>query len=238
MIKKIFFLFVFIAVIIPVKIFAAETTSISLERAPINTTDVASIKRGAKFFASTCMACHTLVYLKYNKLAEEAGVTYARMPVNVKQWPFDVKPPDLSLEANYRGVNWIYTYLHSFYADPSRPTGFNNLLVVNTAMTAILAPLQGRMVKIDEKSLVQGKYDHRYQWYDVLVLQQQGSMSQAQFDATVADVVNFLNYAANPYELLQRKIGFWVMGFFLVMFVLMLMLKHEYWHDVRKYKKD
>src|SRR5689334_8387127 len=105
----------------------AEETPIALEKAPINTSDIESIKRGAKFFSTVCMACHTAIYLRYNKLAKESGVTYERMPVNVKQWPFDITPPDLSLEANYRGLDWIYTYLHSFYVDPSRPTGFNNL---------------------------------------------------------------------------------------------------------------
>jgi ubiquinol-cytochrome c reductase cytochrome c1 subunit len=234
------FFFLFFSILflfIPLKVFAEEMT-IALEKAPINTSDLVSIKRGAKVFSTICISCHTLVYLKYDKLTTDAGITYARMPVNIKQWPFGVKPPDLSLEANYRGVDWIYTYLHSFYVDPTRPTGFNNVLVPNTAMTAILSPLQGRQMKVKDVALSNGKYNHRYQWYDVLVLQQQGSMTPAQYDATVADVVNFLNYAANPYEFTQRKIGIWVMGFFMIMIILMVMLKHEYWSDVKNAKKD
>ena len=82
-----------------------------------------------------------MIYLRYDKIAQEAGITYEKMPINVKTWPYGVTPPDLSLEADVRGVDWIYTYLHSFYQDSSRPTGVNNLLVPNTAMPDIVAAL-------------------------------------------------------------------------------------------------
>src|SRR6185312_16828577 len=103
----------------------AEELTIELEKVHIDLHDKKSIERGAKFFATTCMACHTLIYLRYDKVAQRAGITYEKMPTQVKTWPFNVTPPDLSLEANVRGADWIYTYLHSFYVDPGRPTGFN-----------------------------------------------------------------------------------------------------------------
>ena len=134
------------------------------------------------------MVCHTLIYLRYNTLAQEAGITYEKMPVNVKTWPFDVRPPDLSLEASARGVDWIYTYLHSFYADTARPTGTNNLLVPNSVMTAIVVPYQGRQMLAQDKNTyhtLSGQH-----WYDVLVLQQQDQYAAA-FDATIADVKIF-----------------------------------------------
>ena len=140
----------------------AEERKIFLAKVSLDRKDTASIKRGATFFAANCMSCHTLVYLRYNKLAKEAGITYERMPLNVKTWPFGIKPPDLSLEAKVRGVDWIYTYLHSFYVDTTRPTGFNNLLVMNTVMSGILMPYQGQQFLTDTKE---------GQWYDILVLQ-------------------------------------------------------------------
>jgi ubiquinol-cytochrome c reductase cytochrome c1 subunit len=216
----------------------AEDISLALEKAPIQTDDVASIKRGAKFFATNCLSCHTLVYLRYDVIAKEAGITYEKMPLNVKQWPLGIKPPDLSLEANYRGIDWIYTYLHSFYLDASRPTGVNNLLVPNTAMSGILLPLMGQQIKLTNLEKMTGKFNHKLQWYDVLVLQQQGTMTPAQFDATMGDVVNFLNYAANPYQIKQHKLGVWVMGFFIILFILLCWLKHDYWTDVSKRKKN
>jgi ubiquinol-cytochrome c reductase cytochrome c1 subunit len=206
-----------------------------LTTAPIDQSDMASIKRGAKFFATTCMTCHTLVYLRYNKLAQEAGITYEKMPLNIKSWPFGVTPPDLSLEASVKGVNWIYTYLHSFYKDSSRPTGFNNLVFPNTAMPDILAPYQGEQMLVPHpmKDIL-----HQVQWYDAVELMQQGSMSPEEFDALTTDIVNFLAYAAEPFRVEQHRIGWWVIGFLCILLVLMALLKREYWKDVKKYKKD
>lgn len=212
----------------------AETVTPMLEKAPVNIHDTESIKRGAKFFSSICMACHTLIYLRYDKLAQENGVIYEKMPINVKTWPNGIKPPDLSLEANVRGVDWIYTYLHSFYIDHNRPTGFNNLLVPNTAMPGILIPFQGQEQLATDLNIMQKTYDHNYQWYDLIETTAKGSMTSDQFDGLVTDIVNFLQYAAEPYKVEQMKIGRWVIGFLLIFFVLVYLLKKSYWKDLKK----
>ncbi len=208
-----------------------------LAKPAIDRYDMESVKRGAKFFANTCMVCHTMVYLRYDKIAQEAGITYDKMPINVKTWPYGITPPDLSLEANIRGVDWIYTYLHSFYQDKSRPTGVNNLLVPNTAMPGIIAAYQGDQVLVSSPPKP-GIYYDETNWYDVLTLVKQGSMTPEQFDATTADVVNFLAYASEPFYVEQHKIGWWVLGFLVILFVMMYALKKEYWKDVKKHKKD
>ena len=41
---------------------------------------------------------------------------------------FGVSPPDLSVIARARGADWLYSYFLSFYSDPSRPFGVNNLV--------------------------------------------------------------------------------------------------------------
>jgi ubiquinol-cytochrome c reductase cytochrome c1 subunit len=174
-----------------------------------------------------------MVYLRYNKLAQEAGVLYDKMPINVTQWPLNVRPPDLSLEANIHGADWIYTYLHSFYMDPSRPFGVNNLVLQNTAMSGILVPFQGQQIRVKTEA-DKKRYIHRDQWYDLLQLQSPGSMTSQEFDATMADVVNFLVYAAEPYQAEQRRLGWWVIGFLIILFVLTYLLKQEYWKDVKK----
>lgn len=210
-----------------------STDGLVLAKAPIDRSDMESIKRGAKFFATTCMSCHTLIYLRYDKVAQEAGITYDKMPINVKTWPFGVTPPDLSLEAQVRGVDWIYTYLHSFYLDPKRPTGVNNLLVPNTAMSGILVPYQGDQILVENPT-----HDlfHQVEWYDLVKLTKQGSMTPEEFDATTADVVNFLAYAAEPFHADQHRIGWWVLAFLAILFVMTYCLKREYWKDVKKQK--
>lgn len=208
---------------------------LQLAKAPIDRKDMESIKRGAKFFATNCMSCHTMVYLRYDKVAQEAGITIDKMPLNVKTWPYGVTPPDLSLEAGKRGVDWIYTYLHSFYQDSGRPTGVNNLLVPNTAMANMLGPYQGDQVLV--KDPTPDLLGH-VQWYDLVKLTKQGNMSPEEFDKTIADVVNFLSYATEPYRIEQEQIGKWVLGFLFIMFILMYLLKKEYWKDVKKRREE
>lgn len=218
----------------------AETPAVeglSLSEAPIKRHDMESVKRGAKFFAANCMSCHTMIYLRYNKLAEDAGITYDKMPINVKSWPYGVKPPDLSLETDVRGVDWVYTYLHSFYQDSTRPTGFNNLVVPNTAMPGIISAFQGDQVLVSGQ-VPSGIIYRDIKWYYMLKLTRQGAMTPEQFDAAMTDLVNFLAYAAEPYHAEQQRIGFWVLGFLAVLFVLMYLLKKEYWKDVKRHRED
>lgn len=212
----------------------AESPTVYLEKAPIQPDNIKSVERGGKFFATNCMVCHTLIYLRYNKLARKVGVLYEKMPINVKEWPFGIKPPDLSLEANYRGVDWIYTYLHSFYADTSRPTGVNNLVLPNTAMAGILVPYQGKQILLSPDKFTKHSFNSEYQWYDLLELDSPGTMTSQQFDDTITDVVNFLYYAAEPYQHVQHRIGYWVIGFLLLFFVLTFYLKKMYWKDLTK----
>lgn len=214
----------------------SESSGLVLTKAPVDPSDIESIKRGAKFFAGNCMSCHTLVYLRYDKVAQEAGITYDKMPINVKSWPYGVTPPDLSLEADIRGVDWIYTYLHSFYQDSSRPTGVNNLLVPGTAMPGIISAYQGQQVLLKQKQ--EGLVSHDVEWFDMLELVKQGTMTPDEFDSMITDVVNFLNYAAEPYQNEQRHLGVWVLGFLALFFVLAYMLKKEYWKDVKKHQNQ
>ena len=56
---------------------------------------------------------------------------------------FGKAPPDLSLEVRAKGADWVYSYLHSFYLDPSRPVGWNNTVFPNASMPNVLVSLQG-----------------------------------------------------------------------------------------------
>jgi len=213
--------------------FAEQDVVIRLDKANINLHDKKSIERGGKFFATTCMVCHTLIYMRYDSLAKKVGVVYEKMPVNVTKWPLDVKPPDLSLEVNRRGADWVYTYLHSFYLDPTRPTGTNNLLFHNTAMTNVLAPFQGLQSKIPDSDLGELIY-HKPNWFNLLKQTSSGSMSPEEFDATIRDVVTFLAYASAPYQLQQEALGKWVLVFLFILFILAYFLKRSYWQDLKR----
>ena len=64
------------------------------------------------------------------------------MPADAAAW-FGKQPPDLSLVARSRGVDYVYSFLKGFYVDGTRPWGVNNLYLPSAAMPDVLAVPQG-----------------------------------------------------------------------------------------------
>lgn len=219
----------------PFTLFAADDElPIKLEHAHINIHNKASIQRGAKFFAETCLVCHTLKYVQHDNIAKEAGITLDKMPLKNKQWWLNIVPPDLSLIATEKGADYLYTYFHSFYKDPKRPTGFNNLIQKDVNMTNIFYPYQGEQVLTEKKQLKVSplRKMHKPSYYTVLTLIHAGSMTPAEFDRTTTDLVNFLVYVSEPNRAYRESLGWWVLGFLAVLALLAYFLYKEYWKDV------
>jgi ubiquinol-cytochrome c reductase cytochrome c1 subunit len=151
----------------------------------------------------------------------------AMKPADAVRW-FGVAPPDLSLIARSRGPDYIYTYLRSFYIDPTRPTGVNNVVLRGTAMPVVLWELQGAqraVFRTDPARPGEEELDH----FEVV---RPGQMSEAQFDEVVRDIVNFLAYIGEPIQRERQTLGIRVIGFLLVFLLIAYLLKKEIWKDV------
>ena len=57
-------------------------------------------------------------------------------------------------------------------------------------------------------------------------------MSDDEYDQAVRDLTNFLAYVGEPTRLQSESIGFKVLGFLAILFILAFLLKKEYWRDV------
>lgn len=222
---------------------AASGNAVRLDKAPGDLMDKASLQRGAKFFVANCLSCHGATSMRYNRLgdvglseseikellpegAKPGSTMQAAMTSDAARQAFGAAPPDLSVEARVRGKDWLYTYLRSFYRDPATPTGVNNLVFPSVAMPNVLGGLQGEQ----ELVVTTGADGHPVK---SLKLSQAGSLSSVQFDATIADLVNFMDFMAEPAKLVRRNIGYGVLGFLLVLLILTYRLKKEVWKDVR-----
>ena len=148
------------------------------------------------------------------------------MPAKQAEAWFGTKIPDLSLVARSRGSDWLYTYLRTFYADPKRPLGVNNLLFKDVGMPHVLWELQGL------KNPVVTTNEHGQEVIEQLEPGLPGQLSDAQYDQTVADLVNFLDYVGEPVKQKRERLGFWVLAFLVIFFGLSYALKKEYWRDV------
>ena len=59
-----------------------------------------------------------------------------------------------------------------------------------------------------------------------------GELNQEEYDQAIRDLVNFLEYSGEPMKLERQRLGWWVMGFIAIFFILAILLKKEYWRDV------
>ncbi len=208
--------------------------------------NAASLQRGAAAYMNYCAGCHSLKYLRYNRLAEDLGIPEdilkknlmftsdkpgdtirVAMPTNSKDW-FGQTPPDLSLEARARGADWVYSYLKTFYVDPTRPLGVNNLTLPGASMPHVLGHLQGWQVLKEEGAEQGGGHGNR----TPLELAQPGALEPAEYDKLVGDITNFLVYAAEPVKLQRYGLAVWTLLFIAVFTVVAYLLYREYWKDV------
>ena len=59
-----------------------------------------------------------------------------------------------------------------------------------------------------------------------------GALTPEQYDKAVYDLVNFLEYMAEPMQLDRQRIGIYVLLFLALLFVFAWLLNREYWKDV------
>lgn len=227
----------------------AADSGVHLDQPGNTLANTASLQRGAKYFVNYCLGCHSLKYVRYESLIEDLGITEEQLMENLlfsaekptammsiamddadaERW-FGKTPPDLSLTARSRGADWIYTYLRSFYLDESRPVGVNNLVLPNASMPHVLAPLQGYQEAVFEDVVdADGNHHQQFVRFEEPV---GGALEAEEYDEVVRDLVNFLEYVAEPVKLERQAVGIGVLTFLLVFFLFAFFLKREYWKDV------
>lgn len=209
-----------------------------------------SLQRGAKYYVNYCLGCHSLDYVRYQRLGEDLGMTEQQVEDNLlftadkvtemmtiampaqdaERW-FGVTPPDLSLSGRARGPDWIFNYLKTFYVDDKRPFGVNNLVLPASAMPHVLADLQGLQrarVRVEVDAL-----GNRKDVFEGMEQVSPGRLSAEEYDEVVRDIANFLDYVGEPVQLKRHNVGIGVLWFLLVFFLFAWLLNREYWKDIK-----
>ncbi|ASJ95597.1 MULTISPECIES: cytochrome c1 [Shewanella] len=229
-------LLIALVTLVPSLAFAAGGANVHLESANVDLNDKESLERGLDAFQHYCSGCHSTQYQRYNRVAEDLGISVDDMrnkymfnsdakvgdlmenaipEAEAAKW-FGAAPPDLTLVARVRGEDWVYTYLKSFYKDDSRPFGVNNTVFPSVAMPHVLEELQGLPVKQEDGSFVT----------------MGGKLTAEEYDQVVRDITGFLVYSGEPVKLERERLGWWVLGFLFIFFIVAYLLKKEYWKDV------
>lgn len=221
-------------------------------------TDLAALQNGAKLFANYCLNCHQAAFVRYNRL-RDIGLTEEQIrdnliftgvkvgevmktgldPKEAKEW-FGGVPPDLSLIARSRadgakgsGADYIYTYLRSYYRDDTKATGWNNTVFPNVGMPHVLWELQGQQKAVYEE--VADAHDpkktvHVLKGFEPLT---QGTLSPAEYNNAVADLVAFLQWMGEPMAAQRVRLGVWVMLFLALFTVIAWRLNAAFWKDIK-----
>jgi len=174
-------------------------------------------------------------------------MTVAMTPADAKAW-LGAVPPDLSVEARVRGKDWLYSYLLAFYRDEKTASGWNNLVFPNVGMPHVLWNLSGsqKLVEIEYENsdkaeaaaiaakglaLVEPAAGGKFV-VKTVAPDAPGSLSGPEYEAFVADLVNYLDYMAEPVKHERINIGMVVLMFLGVLFVFVYSLKRDYWKEV------
>ncbi len=222
------------------------------DKAPNNLNDLASLQNGAKLFVNYCLNCHSAAFMRYNRL-QDIGLTEQQIkdnllftgkvgetmkaaidPKQAKEW-FGANPPDLTLIARSRsghygtGADYLYTYMRSFYPDPARPTGWNNLVFPNVGMPHVLWQLQG-----ERQPQYESRTEHGHEtkvftgWKQVTP----GAMTPLEYDHAVGDLVGYLQWMSEPAQNSRVRVGVWVLLFLALFTVIAWRLNAAYWKNI------
>ncbi|MBO9652421.1 MAG: cytochrome c1 [Variovorax sp.] len=232
----------------------AAEGGIPWDKAPNRTTDLAALQNGAKLFVNYCLNCHSAAFMRYNRLTD-LGITEQQIkdnllfttdkvgetmkanldPHQAKEW-FGAVPPDLTLVARSRaghggtGADYLYTYLRTFYRDDTKATGWNNLAFPSVAMPHVLWQLQGERRPIFDKVESHGHEVEVFKGWEQL---SPGTMTPAQFDQAMGDLVSYMQWMAEPAQNTRIRVGVWVLLFLVMAVVFVWRLNAAYWKDVK-----
>lgn len=211
--------------------------------------DKASLQRGATNFMNYCVGCHSLKYMRYERMAKDLDISPEQLRKNLiptgakptdyilstfpkaegEVW-FGRSPPDLSLITRSKGSDYVYQFLKTFYVDETKPTKSNNLALDGAAMPAVLSDLEG--VKRAVFPAGGGVDAHGAKMLERFEQVSPGALTPEQFDGFVRDTVNYMSYVGEPTQVEREGLGIWIVLFLLVFTWFAWLLKLEYWKEV------
>jgi cytochrome c1 len=179
-------------------------------------TSLPAIERGVDDLMNNCHSCHTLKYIRFRDLAklgidkkkidEWRGDQPLDMPLaslmsdEAAMQSFGLVPPDLSMMTKAREGGASYVYSY-LLGYYSTPDGVTgNHIFPETKMPDPLG--------------ISSTTDHA---------------QREEIAKTAHDIVSFLSWAADPHEQERYRMGYFVIGYLLLLTVLLYLVKQQIW---------
>ena len=211
--------------------------------------DKASIQRGYQVYREVCSACHSMKQMSFRNLADigfesneikqiaseylvtdgpnEDGEMFERagLPSDKFVAPYaneqaarsangGAYPPDLSLiiKARHDGANYVYSLLSGY---KEVPEGFNLATGKNYNPY-----FEGRQISMPPPILEDNQVEYKDGTY-------------ATKEQMIIDVVNFLQYSAEPEMEQRKKMGVRTMIFLVLLLIVLVLAKRAIWQQVK-----
>jgi len=179
-------------------------------------TDLPALARGVDDVMSNCHSCHNLKYVTYLDLAK-LGIDKQKIdgwrgdqPIDspltslmsdeVAMQSFNLVPPDLSLMTKAREGGADYVYSYLLGYYSTADGVVHNRIFPATHMPDPLG--------------MSTTTDHA---------------QREQIKATAHDIVSFLNWAADPHEQERHRLGYYVIGYLVILTLLLYFVKRQIW---------
>jgi ubiquinol-cytochrome c reductase cytochrome c1 subunit len=193
-------------------VWAAEA---KLENIQVDTS-LAAIERGVEDLMNNCHSCHTLKYIKYRDLArfgidkkkidEWRGDQPLDAPLaslmsdEAAMQSFNLVPPDLSLMTKAREGGPSYVYSYLLGYYNTPEGETRNHIFPETKMPDPLG-----------------------------ISTATEPAKQEEIRKTAHDIVSFLTWAADPHEQERHRLGYYVIGYLVILTLLLYFVKNQIW---------
>jgi ubiquinol-cytochrome c reductase cytochrome c1 subunit len=195
---------------------------VALEKVNTDVLDTTSLQRGGKLFAEYCMGCHSMKYMRVSRAAKDLG------------W----SPSEGLTHLQYLrgGKAKVHDPMMSTIDAQSAKLAFGSI----PPDLSLEARLKGadwvysflKAYQRDANGQVSNAVFSGVAMPFVLEGLKNGQTPEA-YEASLRDLVNFLDYAAEPAKVKRLMLGWWVLGFLAVLFMLTYLLKKEFWRDIK-----
>jgi len=199
----------------------SAATTAHLDHANTDIMDTASLQNGAKLFMNYCAGCHAISFMRYNRIGNDLGLSDKLIIENLM---FAGNKPGETI-TTAMPEDEASSWFGGVPPDLSLVSRSKGTDWIYTYLRSFYED-ESKIFGVNNKVLVNASMP------DALWSLKE-SQSEAEFDKSVRDITNFLDYVGEPAKLIRLQLGKWVLLFLGVLFVLTYLLKKEYWKDVK-----
>ena len=192
---------------------------VKLEKVQIDP-GVPAIERGVGYFMDNCHSCHNLKYIKLRELAN-LGIDKAK----IKIWQ-----GDQSLDAPLMGQMPDEAAMQSFGKIP--PDLSMMVRAREGGVNYLYSYLTGYYLKPDG-TLGNHVYPVTKMPDPLGISDAKDAAQQAEIQAKAKDIVSFLAWASDPHEQERYRLGYYVIGYLIVLTVLLYLMKIKIWSRLK-----